>query len=519
MQTGDQSDVMAFLGTAEAYRDFGLRGPVKRVDTHASAVFLIGDRAFKLKRSVKFSYLDFSTPEARRNAAKAEVALNRRTAPSLYLGLVPVIRDAGGRLALGTLGDSKAEAVEWLVTMVRFDQANLLDTMAADGRLTVEVIAAAAESIARFHDATGPAGKRWGGAGGMGKTLKGVGLDIAESGPGILDTDRTIDLCARLGETLRKRGARLDARKADGKVKRCHGDLHLRNICLVDGRPTPFDCIEFSAAIGTIDVLYDLAFLLMDLWHRELHTLANACLNKYLELTGDYGGIDLMPFFMAMRAAIRAHIAATMAHGATTSRGKSALGDEARAYLDLACDLIAPPQPIMVAVGGLQGTGKTTVARGLAPFVRPAPGAVVLRTDVIRKRLLGKDPLERLGPEGYTPEMHERTYAALEARARQVLSDGHSVICDGMNARADERAALAGIAKSAGVRFQGVWLDAPTGLLEDRIAHRRDDASDATVATLRRSLDHDTGPIDWARVDAGGDRDEVLAAARMVTGL
>jgi len=280
----------------------------------------------------------------------------------------------------------------------------------------------------------------------------------------------------------------------------------LRNICLVDGVPTLFDCIEFNDRIACIDVLYDLAFLLMDLDHRGLSALANAVLNRYFDLAGEAeGDLAPLPLFLALRAEIRAHVGVAAA-AAQPDEAKAAQQIEAaRGYLVAALAYLRPATPRLIAIGGLSGTGKSTLAYGLAPTVGRPPGARVLRTDVLRKRLAGVAPETRLPDSAYGSDMTVRVYAALYAAAGEALAAGRPVIADAVFADPVERAAIAEVAARAGVPFTGLWLDAPPEVLEARVAARSGDASDATVAVLRRQLGYDIGRIDWTRVDASGD--------------
>jgi aminoglycoside phosphotransferase family enzyme/predicted kinase len=527
MLVQDQSETIAFLRDAAAYRGLGLDGPVERIETHISEVFLVGERAFKLKRAVKFAYLDFSTPAKRRAAAEAELRLNRRTAPTIYLGLACVARGEGGALEL-RLDEARpdeapckdAQVVEWLVAMRRFPQTALLDRMAEDGALPVALMEAVAEAVAAFH-AEAEVVTRFGGAEGMRHAAAGVRgafVEIAGSAGDLFDPAAVAALIEADEAATARLAPLLEARKAAGRVRHCHGDLHLRNIALIEGRPAPFDCIEFSEEIACVDVLYDLAFLLMDLWHRDLPAHANATLNRYLEIARDYAGLAALPLFLASRAAIRAHVTATMALGEDAAERRAALAGEARAYVALGNALIDPPKPRLVGIGGLPGAGKTTVARALAPAMLPAPGAVVLRSDVIRKALAGVEPLTRLGPEGYTAAMTARTYETLRGQAAAALAAGHAVIADAVNARPEERQALEAIAAEAGVPFTGLWLEAPAPALEARVSGRGADASDATVAVVRRAQDYATGAIGWARIDAGGALQTVLGDALRALG-
>jgi uncharacterized protein len=310
-------------------------------------------------------------------------------------------------------------------------------------------------------------------------------------------------------------GGLLDRRRAEGKVRRCHGDLHLRNICLLDGKPTLFDCLEFSDALASIDVLYDLAFLLMDLEHRGLTDFSNLVLNRYLDLTDEDDGLPAMPLFLSLRAAIRAHVTATAIDQTAHPDRKPEMAAEARRYLDLAVRSLRPRPCRLVAIGGLSGSGKSTLAAALAPEI----GARVLRSDVIRKRLFGITPETRLPASAYTPGVSQRVYQALRDKAAAALAAGYSVIIDAVSLNAEERRSFAAVAKAASVPFLGLWLAAPVPTMERRLRARRRDASDASPEVLAQQLRQDAGPIDWVIIDAGTGAEACLTAARRALAL
>jgi predicted kinase len=306
----------------------------------------------------------------------------------------------------------------------------------------------------------------------------------------------------------------LDRRRAAGKVRHCHGDLHLRNICLFDGQPTLFDCLEFDDALASIDVLYDLAFLLMDLEHRGLAHFANRVFNRYLDRTAEDGGLAAMPLFLSLRAAIRAHVTASaLRHAASADRGAKTARD-ARGYLDLAERYLRPQPSRLVAIGGLSGTGKSTLAAGLASELGLRPGSRVLRSDVTRKLLLGVDPEQRLPVTAYGSEVSRQVYDALCRKAATGLAAGYTVIIDAVALRPEERRSFAEVARAAAVPFSGLWLEARPEAMADRIRGRIRDASDASPEVLAEQLRHDPGEIDWIRIDAGGGPEDCLAAAR-----
>jgi uncharacterized protein len=502
MTPDEQSDVFALLSTPASY---GVDvSAVQRIDTHISAVFIAGDRVYKLKRAVCLPFLDFSTAELRHRACLAELEVNRRTAPQLYIGVIAVTREDDGRLALGGEG----APVDWVVVMRRFDQNDLFNRMAADGRLLRQHAIDLADAVAALHG-TAEVRPKWGGAKGLWKTIDTNALCFAQDMPQLFGpilagrvTEGSLAWLVRL-TTL------LEARRAGGRVRLCHGDLHLGNICLLDGRPTLFDAIEFNDDFACIDVFYDLAFLLMDLRARGLPEMANWVMNRYLEHTGDCGGLATLPLFLSLRAAIRAHVTAAAARA--TNRPPSA---EARGYLRMAAAYLAPPAPRLIAVGGLSGSGKSRLGRDLAPLVGPAPGAAVLRSDVLRKRLMGVGPEVRLPEEGYSPEMTERTYATLLAEAEQVLRLGHSVVADAVFATPAQREAIAAVARRLDVPFSGLWLEASPKVMRERIRRRRNNASDATAEVLDRQLTYQLGDISWHRIDSSGAKHATLANAR-----
>jgi aminoglycoside phosphotransferase family enzyme/predicted kinase len=470
-------------------------GDCEVIETHISRIFLSGKRALKMKRAVRLPYVDFSKPQLRLEACEKEVRLNSMTAPGLYLGVRRITREDGGFAF-----DGSGELADALIEMVRFDQSCLLDAMALRGALTPVLMGDVARMIAGFHHAA-PVAQGLPGAANMGGVL-----DINEAGfatSHVFAQDAADAFNAVFRKALARHAALLDRRSAEGRVRRCHGDLHLRNICLLDGEPRLFDCIEFNDQIATIDVLYDLAFLLMDLWHRGLPYFANLVMNRYLDETGDDGGFTLLPFFMAVRAAVRAHVTATQAEQAAGET--SAIVAEARSYFALALDLLQEPPPRLVAIGGLSGSGKTTVADALAAHMGPPPGARILESDRIRKAMHGVAAQTRLPDEAYRPEVSQRVYAQMASRAAALLGDGGTVLADAVFDREEDRRRIGDVASAAGVPFMGLWLDVPAQLLRKRVAERSGGPSDAGIEVLEAQLARHSGKTGWHRIEAGGD--------------
>jgi polyhydroxyalkanoate synthase subunit PhaC len=349
-----------------------------------------------------------------------------------------------------------------------------LRRLADRGALDAPLMEALAAEIAALHAIVPRV------AGGGADNIAGVlGVNEAAFATGEgLDPARVERLCNACFRTrLAQLAPLLDTRAEAGQLRLCHGDLHLRNIFLDAGRPVLFDCLEFNDALASVDVLYDLAFLLMDLRHRGLTGFANLVMNRYLDATRDEDGLPALGFFMALRAAVRAHVAATAAAG---DGAAPETVTRARAYLGLAERLLATAPASIVALGGLSGSGKSTVAAQLAPMLGGGAGARLLASsDRLRKEAFGVGPETRLPPDAYAPEVSEQVYADLRRRAGAIAGAGGAVIVDAVHARPAERAAIADAAAGAGAAFLGVWLDAPPDVLRARVAARRGDVSDA----------------------------------------
>ena len=495
-----QDEVIRFLLSDRA---FPVRGPVDHVQTHCAHVFLCGEVALKLKRAVRYDYLDQSTPDRRRVLLERELELNRSSAPMIYLDVVPVTRAADGGLELDGAGPS----VEWVLRMHRFAAESEMSAVAASGRLTDSVAEDLGRAVQQFHAACPVLNDR--GDDLIGDILDELGRVLLPLEPvvggGLVDA-----FLGRAQQQLTELAPVLRERSALGHVRRAHGDLHLRNLLLIDGQPVLFDALEFDERLATCDVHYDLGFLLMDLCHRGHGRQANAAMNAYLLAAkgAEDSGLIVLPLFMSVRAAIRAMVL-LQTDQATGQSGSSTV--EARLYLAQALGYLDIAEPVLIAVGGMSGTGKTVLARDLAAGLGPCPGALHLRTDTERKA--------QASHPDYAPTAREAIYGRMFARAANLLAAGRSVILDGTFLDEAQRRAAEAIAAHLGIAFCGLWLTAPQTILIERVASRSGDASDADSAVVKAQAASSGAamPVQpWVTLDAGGTRDMTSAKAGTV---
>ena len=479
---------------AAALRDSASFGPecrsVRVIETHISWVYLTGTHAYKVKKAVDFGFLDFTSLDARRHYCEEELRLNRRTAPRLYLDVVPI----AGSVDRPVVGGS-GPALEWAVRMREFPQQALLSELLARGELTAAHIDALAATVARFHDeaARVPADRPWGSAG----DVLGVALANFEELRPRLDDPADLAQLAQLEAWTRRehaaRGSTWEARRRDGRVRECHGDLHLGNIALVDGEITPFDCIEFNERMRWIDVVSEIAFTVMDLQHRGRPDHAQRFLDAWLAHSGDYAGLGVLRYYLAYRAMVRAKVAGLRAAQAPPGTTRSAALGDCRAHVALARKEAAPGRPAVVITHGLSGSGKTTLSQALLERI----GALRLRSDVERKRLQGLAPGARTGAgidSGlYAPDATRATYDRLLSLARGIVDSGRIALVDAAFLSRWQRDAFRALADRLDLPFVIVDFVASEATLRRRIAARAAegrDASEADVSVLAHQLRH-----------------------------
>jgi aminoglycoside phosphotransferase family enzyme/predicted kinase len=506
-----QEEAFRFLADP---RTHGLAEIIRRVDTANAAVFLAGADVYKVKRAIRFPFMDFSTLDKRRAACEAEIEVNRDNAPGVYLGALPIVR-RGAALAIGGRG----EIVEWVVHMRRFDENATLDGIAErEGGVSDANIDGLAIAIRRSHTLS----PLRDGARAAHELETYIAQNDAAfaSWPDLFPEAQARRLTqeSRLAFSI-ARPAML-ARGAAGYVRRCHGDLHLRNIVLIDGKPTLFDAVEFSDAIASGDVLYDLAFLLMDLEERDLRVAANRLLNRYLwpDPPEALAGLAALPLFLSLRAAIRAKVEAASLER-LTGESRERARRLARDYFERSGDFLRYAPPRLIGVGGLSGAGKSALAAAIAPQIGRAPGALWLRSDVERKAMFQVGETDRLPDSAYAPDVSRDVYRRIDAKARQALKAGHSVVLDATFSSSRERAAAGRAAAEVGAAFEGLFLEAPLAARLARIGSRDADASDADERIARAQAADPLGERGWSRLDASGNLDRTAALASRRLGL
>lgn len=474
---------------------------IRLIETHISWLLLTGPHAYKLKKPVDLGFLDFSTLEKRHQACEQELRLNKRLAPALYQQVVTV---TGSPEAPRMDGGSDQPVLEYAVRMQQFDPEQGLDRLLEKDALPPGLLDELAVRIAEFHRQVPRADgdQAWG-------SPEAVGEPIAHNFPAIEPSLHDATERARL-ETLRlwaeeqQRLLRdtIVARRADGWVRECHGDLHLGNVVLHQGHPLVFDCLEFNPGLRWIDVISELAFTTMDLKYRGRSDLANRFLNVYLEHSGDYAGLSLLRLYQVYRTLVRAKVTAIRERQQADPGKAGPCSPELRHYLQLATDYTRTTQPMLVITHGLSGSGKTTWTSELLQHL---PGSVRIRSDVERKRLYGLGPLDSsragtdpcsdsdtgessdtaTGIDIYTPEASSKTYARLLELARGLLRDGYTAIVEATFLLENGRQPFRQLADELGVEFRILDFQAAAETLEQRVTERQRRGGDASEADLR----------------------------------
>lgn len=475
-----------------------VQAPIQLIQTHISYVLLTGDYAYKIKKNISFGFLDFTTLEKRRHFCQEELRLNRRLSPELYLAVLPILQKCGHcQFGIALVNSNGAtllqEIIEYAVQMRQFPQEALFSHLFQDGKLTSKLIQQLSDHVAAFH-AQAESNEdilTYGSVAAIAAVDRN-NYDLSKAFIGRSQTQQQYEQTrAFTTQFLAQHADWLIQRQIEGKIRDCHGDLHLNNVCLYQDKIQIFDCIEFNQEFRNIDVIYDAAFMVMDLEFQNRRDLANVFLNHYLEQTGDYRGAALLPLYLSMRAYIRANVNSfALDDLAISDTQKAVFLQRAQAYYRLAWDYTQQSQGRIILMSGLSGSGKSTIARRLAPILN----AIHIRSDAVRKHL-AQIPLHQRGDAGgkdgtdiYTPEMTQKTYDTLLDLGLFLAKQGWSVILDAKYDRQILRQAVLDTAIAAQLPVKIVVCTAPLDILHERLKNRVGDIADATAALLESQI-------------------------------
>lgn len=458
------------------------------ITTHCAHIFLTESRAYKIKRAVKYSYLDMSSLGKRKSLCLRELEINQPGLPTIYESVVPITKNDKGSIMLN--GDGKV--LEWVLVMKRFAQHRVLKTMADNGSLSLPIAKQIGTSVSRYHSNL-PSIPVTDGYDRLKEIIEELVHELSILNKSFIDAPLG-NFIKRGREVAQNQADILNRRAAQGYIKRCHGDLHLGNIVLMNDGPQPFDALEFDERLATTDVLYDLAFVLMDLASAGLLEQQNAVLNQYLVHCEpkDFEGLSALPLFLFCRAGIRAM---------TTAQAQSNepnLCEPAQKYLELALSFLVPAAPSLVAIGGYSGSGKSTIASNIATRYN----SIMLSSDIERKAQMHVHETQSLPSTSYTESSAQLNYQRMIQKAESALNANQSVVMDATFLNPDLRLQVESLASKLNIPFTGIWLDVPDEVLENRVRTRRKSASDATVEVLRKQLENPVKELNWKKVNA-----------------
>lgn len=478
--------------------------------SHIAILFMAGDYVFKLKRAVLMTDVDLSTPSKRRLSCVQEMKRSTVYAPNLVLGVRSVRRLKNGRICLG---GKAGEEVDTVIVMHRFHKKEILGNILPSNEFSRFEAMDLAERIAELHSKAKTFRSKWGS-----QTVQNIILDTERVlgcfCPYIFDKNKLDTLMKNMLKDVSVHSTLLDLRSKSSHVRKCHGELLLSNIAKKDGKYLFFSPIEYNDTAESIDTLYDLAYLLMDFEMRGMRKLANILFNHYLAYMNDVEGYPLLPLYQSMRAMSRAAICAKRTLVLTGGERKEAI-KRAKRYFDFACAFMTNYPPVLIACGGLSGSGKSRVAREIGGLFNPAPGAVILRDDIVKKQINGCPIDQHFDKACDTPVVEKVVYDVLRQEARNALLSGSTVIVDALFYNEKERKKIEALAKELNVPFVALWMDAPFDVRLKRIQSRKRNPSDVrTQADLEKQLSLETGVVAWSTLFTDKTREETVAFAR-----
>ncbi len=481
--------------------------------SHIAMLFLAGDYAFKLKRAIISPELDFSTPQKRRIACVHEMRRSTVYAPRLVVGVKSVRKLPNGRICIG---GKAGEEIDTLLVMRRLKDENMLVLQIHDSeKFDRFEVMDLAEQLADLHCKAKQIRTKW--------SFEDIQKVIVENEsvlscfcPKILNRDKVRMLTQRSLSLLAQNARLVSLRQKSGCVRKCHGDLLLSNIAREGDKYLFFSPIEYNDSLDCIDTLYDFSYLLMDFEVHGMRRLGNMLFNHYLAYTNDMTGYPLLPLYQSMRAATRAGVCAKKA-GLLSGKDKENTERKARKYFKLACHFLLGNQPMLIACGGLSGSGKSRIAREIGGRLNPAPGAVILRDDIVKKQMKGCALDEHLDELLDSPAYDRVVYDVLRQQAQVAIKSGSCVIVDALFHDEAERRAIENLAMELNVPFVGIWVDAPLEVRAKRVMNRKRNPSDVRdMAELERQLHLETGPITWEQINSDQERAETIKAAMKI---
>lgn len=452
--------------------------PIELIQTHASWVLLTGDFAYKLKKSVNFGFLDYSTVTNRQHFCEEEIRLNQRGAKELYLAVLPISK-SGNNYQL----DNNGEIVDYAVKMVQFPQSALLSNMFESGQITTNDIVEMGQVVARFH-AEAQKSEYISSFGTVAKIRQSIDDNYRQTEKYIgrsQTQQQYADTKAYTDWFLLEYQQLFVDRIAGEFIRECHGDLHLRNICRWQHKILLFDCIEFNESFRFVDTMYDVAFSVMDLEARGRKDLANRFLNTYIEQTGDWAGLQVLPMYLSRQAYVRAKVTSFLLDDVNiSSADRAAAAKIAGNYYHQAWAYTQSKQGRLIMISGLSGSGKSTLGKQIAASL----GGVQIRSDAVRKHLGGIPLLTKGNDSLYSPEMTTRTYQEVLSLGAKLAAQGWTVILDAKYDRQSLRTAVIDLAQSEAIQLDIIHCIAPESVLFDRLAQRTGDIADATADLL-----------------------------------
>ena len=507
MISESQSDIIKALSDSKTYPHLVKSVEVRQ--SHIAVLFLAGEKAYKLKRAVLYPEADLSTKEKRKVACVQEMRRSAVYAPGLVEKIEPVKRLSNGEIVIG---GNEGEEIDTVLVMKRIPDKYLLNHLLPSRHFDRFEAMDLAEKLSDLHKKAKVFRNRWGTDIVKKLILKTESL-LSCFSPDVFDRDKINTLTYACLKLLAEQTRLIKLRQKSGFVRKCHGDLLLSNIAYANDDFLFFSPIEYNDSLCCIDTLYDLADLLMDLEAHHERRLTNILFNHYMAYTNDINGFPLLPLYQAMRAARRAAVSAKKATLLHTWDRRKAI-KEARGYFDLACHFVSERKPVLIACGGLSGSGKSRIAREIAGHLNPAPGAVILRDDIVKKQITGISPNETLDPKYNTPAFDTVVYDVLRQQARTALNTGSCVILDALFYNEEERLAAEKLAQEEKVPFIGLWMEAPLAVREERVKKRIRNPSDVKKKSdLDEQLNIDTGNVTWHKIMSDESRTKTLQKA------